>query len=163
MHVKGSKTFLDCGFHPVDSGFQVLNNGLLICEIPVFSGIPKGKIPNPQAKTPRSPESYSHLHGKTGNSGWKSQMVHAIPFVKRQMLWAAILGDAIFPLSHVCSVDWINFVSRRSFSHHFKFYCFMFIHKIFHPSGLCNGKHPLHGAGHGANCWYHAICVGANS
>ena len=32
-------------------------------------------------------------------------MVHAIPFVKRQILWAAILGDAIFPLSHVCSVD----------------------------------------------------------
>ena len=34
-----------------------------------------------------------------------NQMVHAIPFVKRQILWAAILGDAIFPLSHVCSVD----------------------------------------------------------
>ena len=35
----------------------------------------------------------------------KSNMVHAIPFVRRQILWAAILGDSIFPLSHVCSVD----------------------------------------------------------
>ena len=32
-------------------------------------------------------------------------MVHAIPFVKCEILWAAILGDAIFPLSLVCSVD----------------------------------------------------------
>ena len=32
-------------------------------------------------------------------------MVHAIPFGKRQILWAAILGDAMFPLSYVCSVD----------------------------------------------------------
>ena len=32
-------------------------------------------------------------------------MVHAIPFGKRQILWAAILGDAIFQLSYVCSVD----------------------------------------------------------
>ena len=96
---------MDCGFHPVDSGFQVLNNGLLICEIPVFSWIPKRRIPDPQAKIPPSPESYLPFTWENRKFRLENQMVHAIPFVKRQILWAAILGDAIFPLSHVCSVD----------------------------------------------------------
>ena len=89
----------------MDSGFQVLNNGLLICEIPVFSWIPKRRIPDPQAKIPPSPESYLPFTWENRKFRLENQMVHAIPFVKRQILWAAILGDAIFPLSHVCSVD----------------------------------------------------------
>ena len=96
---------MDCGFHPVDSGFQVLNNGLLICEIPVFSWIPKRRIPDQQAKISWSPESYLPFTWEDQKFRLENQMVHAIPYVKRQILWAAILGDAIFPLSHVCSVD----------------------------------------------------------
>ena len=89
----------------MDSGFQVLNNGLLICEIPVFSWIPKRRIPDQQAKIPWSPESYLPFTWEDRKFRLENQMVHAIPFVKRQILWAAIRGDAIFPLSHVCSVD----------------------------------------------------------
>ena len=96
---------MDCGFHPVDSGFQVLNNGLLTCEIPVFSWIPKRRIPDQQAKIPWSPESYLPFTWEDRKFRLENQMVHAIPYVKRQILWAAILGDAIFPLCHVCSVD----------------------------------------------------------
>ena len=154
---------MDCGFHPVDSGFQVLNNGLLICEIPVFSWIPKRRIPDQQARIPWSPESYLQFTWEDRKFRLENQMVHAIAFVKRQILWAAIRAMQFFHSVTSVQLIWINFVSRRSFSHHFKCYFFMFIHKIFHPSGLCNGKHLLHGAGHGANGWRHAICVGANS
>ena len=89
----------------MDSGFQVLNNGFLICETPVLSWIPKCRIPDQQAKIPWSPESYLPFTWKNRKFRLENQMAHAIPFGKRQILWAAILGDAIFPLSYVCSVD----------------------------------------------------------
>ena len=48
-------------------------------------------------------------------------MVHAIPFGKRQKLWAVIIGDAFFPLFLVCSVNLDTFCSG-SYSHHAKLY-----------------------------------------
>ena len=37
-----------------------------------------------------------HLHGMPGNSGWKTKMVHTIPFETFQKLWATGLISAFF-------------------------------------------------------------------
>ena len=151
---------MDRGFYPVDSGFQVLNNGLLICEIPVFSWIPKGRIPDAQAKIPRSPESYLPFTWENRKFRLENQMVHAIPCVKCQILWAAILGDAIFPLSHVCSVDLDKFCIETVVLPPLQILLFYVYKQDFSPEWFVQWyKHPLHGA----NCWCHAICVGTNS
>ena len=63
-HVRKSKTFLDSGFHAVDSGFQVLDSSL--CHWNLDSGfqplvgfpIPYAEFRIPQAKISRIP-----LHG----------------------------------------------------------------------------------------------------
>ena len=44
-------------------------------------------------------------------------------------IWAVIWGDSIFLLFFVCSAD-LEKLCTGSFSHHVKFYSFMYMHKI---------------------------------
>ena len=58
------------------------------------------------------------------------QMVCATLFGKLEKTWAVILGSAIFLLF------------GGLFSHHVKFYIFLFMHKISTQVVCVNGKHP---------------------
>ena len=64
---------------------------------------------------------------------WKlhleSQLVCVIPLGKLQKIWPVIWREAIFPLFFICSVH-LDIVWGRSYSHHVRFYNFMFMHKI---------------------------------
>ena len=73
----------------------------------------------------------------------ENQMVSAIPFGKLQKIWAVFWGDAIFLLFLVCSAD---LDCSWSFSHHVKFSCLMFMHKISTRVVCLNGKHPCRAA-----------------
>ena len=73
----------------------------------------------------------------------ENQMVPAIPFGKLQKIWAVFWGDAIFLLFLVCSAD---LDCSGSFSHHVKFSCLMFMHKISTRVVCLNGKHPCRAA-----------------
>ena len=66
----------------------------------------------------------------------ENQMVHAIPFGKLRKTWALISGNAVFLLSD------LDILSSGPFSHHVKFYSFIFIHKISNRVVCVNGKHP---------------------
>ena len=66
----------------------------------------------------------------------ENQMVHAIPFAKRRKTWALISGNAISLLSD------LDILFNGPFSHHVKFYSFIFIHKISTRVVCVNGKHP---------------------
>ena len=70
-------------------------------------------------------------------------MVPAIPFGKLQKIWAVFWGDAIFLLFLVGSAD---LDCSGSFSHHVKFSCLMFMHKISTRVVCLNGKHPCRAA-----------------
>ena len=52
-----------------------------------------------------------YLHGKTGNSGWKINLVRIISFRRLQKIWAVIWDDAInlffYPFQSV-QLIWIN-------------------------------------------------------
>ena len=58
-----------------------------------------------------------YLHGKTGNSGWKINLVRIISFRRLQKIWAVIWDDAInlffYPFQSV-QLIWIYFVVGRS-------------------------------------------------
>ena len=58
-----------------------------------------------------------YLHGKTGNSGWKINLVRIISFGRLQKIWAVIWDDAInlffYPYQFV-QLIWIYFVVGRS-------------------------------------------------
>ena len=70
-----------------------------------------------------------------------NQMVRAIPFGKRQKMWAVICSDAIFLLLLVCSADF-DILCSGLFSHHVKFYSFMFMHRISTRVVCINIKRP---------------------
>ena len=66
----------------------------------------------------------------------ENQMVHAIPFGKlRNLTWALISGNAVFLLSD------LDILLSGPFSHHVKFYSFIFIHKFSTRVVCVNGKH----------------------
>ena len=59
----------------------------------------------------------------------EDQMVRAIPLGKFQEIWAVIWGNAIFLPFLVFSAD-VETLCSGFFSHHVKFYSFMFTRKI---------------------------------
>ena len=59
----------------------------------------------------------------------ESQIVRATSFGKLQKIWTVIREDAIFLLFLVCSAD-VDILCGVLFSHHVRFYSFMFMHKI---------------------------------
>ena len=62
----------------------------------------------------------------------------AIPFENLQKIWAVIWGDVIL----IFSAGSVDIMCSGSFSHHFKFYSFMFAYKISTREVCVNGKHP---------------------
>ena len=74
-----------------------------------------------------------YLHGKTGNSGWKikwSTSFHLGSFGKYGMWFEALRCDKfIFLPFSVCSAD-LDLLCSGSFTHHFKYNRFIFLHKI---------------------------------
>ena len=71
----------------------------------------------------------NHLHGKNRKFRLEDQMVRAIPLGKFQEIWAVIWGNAIFLPFLVFSAD-LEILCSGFFSHHVKFYSFMFMRKI---------------------------------
>ena len=64
-----------------------------------------------------------------------------IPVGKRQKMWAVICSGAIFLLLLVCSADF-DILCSGLFSHHVKFYSFMFMHRISTRVVCINIKRP---------------------
>ena len=61
-------------------------------------------------------------------------------FGKLLKIWGVIRGNAIFLLFLVCSAELVV-LCNASFSHHVKFYSFMFMHNISIRVVCVNGKH----------------------
>ena len=80
-----------------------------------------------------------HLHGKSGNCGWKIQWF--APFRLKRF---RISGDAILlPFFNLfCWFEYFIHCSG-SFSHHVKFYSFIFCTRFFTRVVCVIGKHPL--------------------
>ena len=108
----------------------------------VFAGYHKlGSIYFEKRNCPFSGSGYLPFIWGNGNSGWKIKWF--VPFrlgsLRKYGLWFE--GDITFPLFFVCSADLDVFCSGL-FSHHVKFYSFMFMQKVYTRMVCVNGKNP---------------------